>query len=58
MDQITKTVYCWIKDNKMFFSSSEPPQPNWCDSYIAVEVDTSRDYIFKDLNGTVLVEYK
>jgi len=42
----------------MFLSSSEPPQPDWCDSYITVEVDTSRDYIFKDVDDTVLVEYR
>jgi len=41
----------------MFMSSDDPPQSDWCDSYIAVEVDTSREYTFKDVNGTVLVEY-
>lgn len=57
MDKVIKTVYCWIKNNKMFMSSDNPPQSDWCDSYIAVEVDTSREHIFKDVNGTVLVEY-
>lgn len=31
----------------MFFTSDVQPQPEWCDRYIEVEVDVTRNHIYE-----------
>lgn len=52
-------VYCWIKDNKMFMASASPPNIDWCDRYIEVEVDKSKSFIYEydEINDKVKVIY-
>ena len=46
MDTIVKK-YCWIKNNAMYMDSDTPPNSEWCERYIEVNVDISRKFIYE-----------
>lgn len=54
------SIYVWINDNKMYMWTKQPPQQDWCDSFIEVtDVDFTKyfEVSYNESTKDVSIQY-